>query len=80
MSSEGLDIYRELAQHLRRMPIDYPPTESGVEVRLLKHFFTPREAQIALQLGALPEPLKRIYKRVKKAGLDISIEELEQIL
>jgi len=71
-------IYRDLQKHLDKLPISYPATESGVEIRILKHLFTPEEAKIATQLSMIPEPLKRIYKRVKKTGM--SIEELEQLL
>ena len=71
-------IYRDLQKHLDRLPISYPATESGVEIRILKHLFTPEEAKIATQLSMIPEPLKRIYKRVKKSGM--SNEELQQLL
>lgn len=71
-------IYQDLARHLDRLPVGYPSTESGVEIRLLRHLFTPEEAQIALQLSILPEPLKRIYQRVKKNG--ITIEKLDEML
>ncbi len=33
------DIYRELQRHLDEMPVGYPRTESGVEIRILKHLF-----------------------------------------
>jgi NAD-dependent dihydropyrimidine dehydrogenase PreA subunit len=72
-------VYRELQQHIdERMHINYPATESGVEIRLLKYLFTPEEAKLVLKLSALPESLKRIHKRVKKDGM--SIEELEEKL
>jgi len=73
------DVYRELQKHLDNMPVGFPATKSGVEIKLLKHLFTPQEAEIALYLSALPEPLERIYRRVKKEK-DISLEELEGIL
>ena len=41
-------VYRKLQKYLDRMPISYPETESGVEIRILKHLFTPEEAEIAL--------------------------------
>lgn len=72
------DVYRELQQHLDNMPVGFPATKSGVEIRLLKHLFTPEEAEIALNLSALPESLERIHRRVKKSG--ISKEKLEQTL
>jgi Pyruvate/2-oxoacid:ferredoxin oxidoreductase delta subunit len=72
------DVYRELQEHLDNMPVGFPPTESGVEIRLLKHLFTPEEAEIALNLSAVPERLERIYRRVRGKG--ISIEALQEIL
>ena len=70
------DVYRELQEHLDNMPVGYPATESGVEIRILKHLFTPEEAEIALNLSALPETLGKIHRRVKK-NQDIPIEELD---
>jgi electron transport complex protein RnfB len=62
------------------MPIDYPPTQSGVEIKILKHYFTPKEADVALLLGVLPESLKVIARRLKKAGMAMSEKELEETL
>jgi ferredoxin len=72
------DVYRALQEHLDKMPVGFPATESGVEIRILKHLFTPGEAEIALNLSAVPEPLERIYHRVRTSG--ISVEALEEIL
>ena len=72
------DVYRELQKHLDNMPVGFPATKSGVEIRLLKHLFTPEEAETALNISALPESLERIHRRVKKSGM--SKENLEQIL
>jgi Pyruvate/2-oxoacid:ferredoxin oxidoreductase delta subunit len=72
------DVYRRLQQHIDRMPVGFPATESGVELRLLKHLFDPEEAELALALSALPEPLERIHKRVKHTG--ISEADLEKRL
>jgi Na+-translocating ferredoxin:NAD+ oxidoreductase subunit B len=74
------DVYQKLRREIDKMPIPYPETKSGVELKLLKHLFTPEEAEIALNLNVLPENLKRIHKRVKKSGIDISAEELEKKL
>ena len=38
------DIYRKLQQHLDQLPIGYPPTESGNDIKILKFIFTPEEA------------------------------------
>src|SRR3972149_748827 len=72
------EIYRDLQKHLDKLPIGYPAREKVVEIRVLKHLFTPEEARIAVQLSMIPEPISRIHKRVKKTG--VSIEELEHIL
>jgi Fe-S-cluster-containing hydrogenase component 2 len=72
-------IYCKLQKHLdNKLPGGFPPTKSGVEIRLLKQVFTPEEAEVAMQLSMKPEPLKRIFKRVKKSG--ISFEELQKLL
>jgi ferredoxin len=76
--NKDLKIYRKLQEHLDRFPIGYPATESGVELRLLEHVFTPKEAEIAINLRFIPEPIEKIYRRVKKKVN--SVEELEDIL
>ncbi len=77
MTTES-EVYRSLQRHLDRLPIGLPSTQSGVEIRILKHLFTPEEAEVAMRLSMLPEPLSRIHKRMKKSGK--SIEEIEQLL
>ncbi len=72
------DVYRRLQEHLDNMPIAYPATESGVELRVLKHLFTAEEAEMALDLSALPESLECIYRRARKRG--ISLADAEQML
>ena len=60
------NIYRLLQRHLDYMPVPFPETESGVEIRLLKRLFTEKEAALALCLNAIPEPVGKIFKRWKK--------------
>ena len=74
----GTDVYRKLQKHIDNMPVAFPESDSGLDIKLLKHRFTPEEAEIALELSALPEPLERIHKRLEKTG--ISIGDLEKIL
>ena len=40
-------VYRSLAQTLHSLPNGFPPTETGVELRLLAKIFTPEEAALA---------------------------------
>jgi electron transport complex protein RnfB len=71
-------IYRGLQRHLDRMPGGFPEVESGLDTKLLKRFFNPEEAEIAVHLSMRPEPLARVYSRVKHKG--ISIEDLRLLL
>jgi electron transport complex protein RnfB len=77
MTTES-QIYRELQKHMDSLPIGFPPTQSGVEIRILKHFFTPEEAQVATCLTITPEPVAAIYKRARKTGM--SLEKLQNYL
>ncbi len=62
---ESQTVYRKLQQHLDRMPVGFPATESGVEIRILRQLFTAAEAELALQASAIPEPASTIHRRVK---------------
>ena len=52
-------VYRDLQKHPDRLPAGFPPTESGVEIRILKHLFTPEEAKMAIELSMMPEDLEK---------------------
>ena len=60
-------LYRKLQQHLDRMPVPFPATESGVEIRILRQLFTPEEAELTLEASAIPEPAATIHRRVEPA-------------
>jgi len=69
MSAKNDDIaYRKLQRYLDSLPIDYPETESGVEIRILKSLFTPQEAEIALKLKLIPQEAKALFRPFKKKG------------
>lgn len=74
------DVYCKLREEINKMPIPFSETASGVELRLLKHLFTPVEAEIALNLNILPETISRIHRRVQKSGITITPTELETVL
>jgi len=75
------NLYRELQLHLDKLPVGYPATESGVELELLKYFFTTGEAKAALSLGLTISPIWRIRKRYKKKfGIEINPDDLRMIL
>jgi electron transport complex protein RnfB len=60
------DIYRKLQRHLDRMPVPFPATESGVEIRILKHLFAPEDARVALALSMIPETVGVIHRRLRR--------------
>jgi H+/Na+-translocating ferredoxin:NAD+ oxidoreductase subunit B len=64
------DVYQKLAHHLDDLPGGFPPTDSGVELRILRRLFTPEDAELALSLTLLAEEPRVIARR---AG--ISTEE-----
>jgi Pyruvate/2-oxoacid:ferredoxin oxidoreductase delta subunit len=74
--SDDADVYRRLQRHLDALPIAYPATASGVEIRILRRLFTPEEAEVALALSALPETAARIGSRLSGR----SVDELERML
>jgi len=75
---ENDKAYADLRRHLDRQPIGFPATGSGAELRILKHIFTPREAEIATCLSYRPEPLETLYARARR--LVESPQALEAIL
>ena len=72
------DVYIKLQQHLDSQAVGFPATRSGVELKILQHIFTPREAEIATCLSYKFEPIETLYK--KTAHIVQSVEELAQQL
>jgi Fe-S-cluster-containing hydrogenase component 2 len=69
------DIYKQLALHLDDLPGGFPPTATGVELRILRRLFTLKEAEMALHLTLIPEETKVIAHRAKQ-----SVEETTSLL
>jgi len=70
-----IDCYKRLARHLDSLPGGFPPSESGVELRLLRRLFTPEEAELAVHLTLEREEAHVIAERV-----EIDVPEVEQRL
>ena len=70
--------YIKLQQHLDSQAVGFPATRSGAEIKILKHIFTPEEAEIACCLDYKFEPLETILERA--GHLVESAEELEKRL
>jgi len=71
-------IYSKLQRHLNSQAVGFPATKSGSEIRILKHIFTPQEAQIATCLTYRFEPIDTVFERAKH--LVESPEKLEELL
>lgn len=69
--------YEILREHLDKYPIGFPKSDSGADIRILKHLFEPEETLIATMLTDKFESLDKINKRSK---LDINISELKEKL
>lgn len=72
------ELYRELQIHLDEQPIDFPATDSGSDIRLLKYLFKPKEAEIALKLDYNYQSIDEIYEHFEKE--EGGKAELEEIL
>lgn len=72
------EVYVRLQKHLDNQPVGFPATQSGVELKILKHIFTPEEAEITSYLSYKLEPLKMIFDKV--GHLVESPEKLEKLL
>lgn len=71
-------IYRDLQKHLNNQPVGFPASKSGAEIRLLKRFFNPEEARLAMKLNYKPRSLGNIYEDLKESGM--SLNNLENML
>lgn len=59
-------VHAKLAKRLDKLPIPYPATVSGVEVKILKKWFTEEEAEIALAMNGFPESVATIAGRLNR--------------
>jgi len=71
-------IYRDLQIHLNKMPIGFPSSESGTDIKVLKAYFTPDDALNATYLEYNPISLREIHSRAKSLGM--TLEQMEQKL
>ncbi|MBW2408198.1 MAG: 4Fe-4S dicluster domain-containing protein [Deltaproteobacteria bacterium] len=71
-------VYVKLQKHLDQQAVGFPATRSGAEIKILKHIFTPGEAEIACCLNYRFEPLETIFDRA--GHLVNTPEELQERL
>lgn len=75
---KNTDIYVRLQRHLNRQAVGFPATKSGSEIRILKHLFTPRQAEVATCLRYRFEPIEAVFARANH--FVESPEKLEELL
>jgi len=68
-------IYLKLREHLDSMPGGYPETETGAEIKILKKFYSPQQAEIALQFQRIPEKASAVAQR-----LDMDLVEAGEMI
>jgi len=71
-------IYIDLQRHIDSQAIGFPATKKGSELRILKHIFSPKEAEAATCLTYKLEPLETVFERA--GHLVESPEKLTEIL
>jgi len=73
-------IYHQLARHLDKLPVPFPATESGVEIRILERWFSEDEVKIALAMTGLPEQASVIAQRLgtDPASLDPVLDAMSR--
>jgi len=60
------------------MPVGFPATEDGTDIKVLEVFFTPEEAKLATLLKFLPLSLTQIHSKMKDS--EITLDELQEKL
>ena len=68
-------VYKKLAEKIDQIPNGFPPTDNGVELKLLQKVFSPEDAAFALQLNHVPETVDIIAGRIGE-----TVEDTEEIL
>lgn len=71
-------VYIQLREHLNNMPTGYPVTESGAEIKMLKKFYTPEQARIAVSVGRKPEKAEAIAKKLNMDPAEAAVK-IEQM-
>ena len=62
----NMDLYRQLQEHLDKLPIGFPSTKSGVELKILQHLFDTSETKVALCLSLGNASVPTVQKRMKR--------------
>ena len=72
------DLYERLARFVDSLPAGYPPTQSGVELRILRMLFSPEEAELFMHLTLIGEE-PRVIAHLAKQPLEVVNQRLEEM-
>jgi electron transport complex protein RnfB len=74
----GDDVYVKLREFMNTLPVGYPSTPTGVEIRILKKLFSPEEAELTMQLKTEPEGVPAIAARLSMGEAELA-QRLEKM-
>ena len=60
------EVYDKLRERLDMFPQGFPKTKSGIELEILEKLFSEEEAEIALSLKPIPEPVSVLAERMNR--------------
>ncbi len=79
--NSNIDLHRQLQEHLDKLPIGFPRTESGVEIKILQHLFDTFETKVALCLSLGNSSVPTVQKRMKrKFNEEYELDSLRKVL
>jgi Na+-translocating ferredoxin:NAD+ oxidoreductase subunit B len=65
------DVFKRLADKLDALPQGFPPTDSGVELKILRKIYSPEDAEMALNVNPIPETAETIAQRLNRPVEDV---------
>jgi len=60
------DVFRKLQEYLDQLSLGFPPTESGVEIEILKRLFSERDASLFLAMSPRLEVPEEVAARLNR--------------
>ena len=72
------DVYTRLREFMDKMPVGFPETPTGVEIKILKKLYSPEEAELTMKLKSEPEEIPSIAKRIGADEKELA-EKLEDM-
>lgn len=72
------DPYRRLQQRLDRYSMGFPPTDSGIEIKILKYLFDEKDAGLFLALSPMLETPQAVADKIKQP-LEKTAEHLDEM-